>query len=525
MSLRLVAVVAGIGIALAVNAGTVCAERATPEPDKLWRLGMTGCPEPTCDDFIGCSEEERLELIAKSGVTMVGAGANWGNCEKRDPGRGPSQYDWSGMDNNAYAALPGKWIMISVGLWNGWADEVKQVDPQRYWELAERFVEAMARHGLQRWGDRARYYSVPGNEPSLLDEKSLPPGYTWYTWYMEPAVHIYDAVKRADPDNQVVVGALVVGAEGHINALYAAGLRDHFDILDIHAYAPGDYEEGHKLHVGIDQVVESHRVLEAHGDGDKKIFLGEGWSLWPKPDHLYRKGPNDPVTPEMIEHYRQALLNGYRNLTTPRDGFDPDWVAGASYFILNDFWQKMHWKERAKPRYDDKGKLLGWVLDGYWIPYRKGELDPTYRDWGLIDFDCTPKDDGSLVYDFPPYIPKHTFTGKLMLGEAETTVDPGKPHRVVLTLTNDEKSPFIDCRMGLVVRERDEKKSKRAKIRDLGGPIPPVLAPGESVSREYEVTYPDAQRGKRIRLIGEFYYHWKDKPYYTDAWVWASVSP
>jgi hypothetical protein len=225
----------------------------------------------------------------------------------------------------------------------------------------------------------------------------------------------------------------------------------------------------------------------------------------------------------MIEHYRQALLNGYRNLTTPRDGFDPDWVAGASYFILNDFWQKMHWKGRAKPRYDEKGKLEGWILDGYWIPYREGELDPTYRDWGLINFDCSHKGDGSLVYDFPPYIPKHEFTGKVILPAGETAVEPGKPYRVVLSLTNKEKEPFTDCRMGFIVRDTVDEQSKGAKIRDLGGEVPGRVVPGQTLIHEYEVTCADKQHGKRIRLIGEFYYHWKGKPYYTDTWVWAQL--
>jgi hypothetical protein len=523
MHARTLTLIAAIVTALSLAAGAAHAQRATPRPGTLWGMGMTGCNDPGCDDFIGCDRSRFLDLIANSGVTVVGAGASWGDCEKRDPGFGLSHYDWSGMDRNPYADLPDKWIMVHVGLGNRWADEVKKTDPQRYWELAERFVEAAVRHARQHWGNRARYYHIPGNEPSLLDEKSLPPGYNWYTLYMEPAVHIYDAVKRANPDNQVMVGALVVGDDAHVGALYAGGLKDHFDILDIHAYAFGDYEQGHKLHVGIDQIVESHRTLERFGDGDKKIYLGEGWSLWPKADNLYRKGPDDPVTPEMIEHYRQALLNGYRNLTSKRDGFDPAWVAGASYFIMNDFWQKMHWKERAKPRYNDKGELEGWILDGYWIPYKEGEMDPTYRDWGLINFDCTPKDDGSLVRDFPPYIPKAAFTGKVILPDGETTVEPGKPYRVVLGLTNQEKLPFTDCRMGFIVRDKIDEQSRGARIRDLGGAIPATLAPGQTVTHEYEATYAEAQRGKRIRLIGEFYYHWQGKSYYTDVWVWAQL--
>lgn len=31
-------------------------------------------------------------------------------------------------------------------------------------------------------------------------------------------------------------GALVVGSEGHVGALYAGGAKDHFDVIDIHAY-------------------------------------------------------------------------------------------------------------------------------------------------------------------------------------------------------------------------------------------------------------------------------------------------
>ena len=500
------------------------AKRAEIRPGQYFGITSTGCPEEHCDDFIGFPVERKEEIRAMTGSNLGGGNVRWSECEKEDPGDGPSQYDWSSLDKNASANNPRLTLMIGVKLKNKWADPLRTEDKARYFRLVERFCEAAARECRRRWGDRAKFYHVPGNEPSLKDAKSLPEGYNWYTWYMEPAVHIYNGVKRASPKNQVVVGALVVGSKDHVGALYAGGLKGHFDVLDIHAYAPGKHEIGHKMHVGIDQIIEAHGVLKRHGDGDKKIYLGEGWSLWPKPGHLYRKSPDEPVTPEMIEHYRQALLCGYRNMTTPRDGFDPDWVMGARYFILNDFWGQMHWKERAIPRHDDKGKLEGWVLDGYWLPYEKGKLDPTYRDWGLVNFEGTLKAP-ELLTDFPPYVPKDGLTATIELPAGGSTASPGQPYRVTVITTNGENSALSGLRFALGMRKWwNEKKAPPApKITPLLPQPPTTVAPGRTASGHFLVEFGDKHRGKRVRLIGELHYTWEGKPYYADAWLWVDV--
>ena len=499
------------------------AKRAEIRPGQYFGITATGCPEAHCDDFIGFPVERKDEILTMTGANLGGASVFWEKCEKSDPGDGPSQYDWSSLDDNDQASNRRFTLMIGIKVASEWADALRLTDKERWSRLVERFSEAAARECRRRWGDRAKFYHVPGNEPSLKDEKSLPEGYNWYTWYMEPAIHIYNGVKRASAKNQVVVGALVVGDEPRIGSLYLGGLKDHFDVLDIHAYAPGDHEVGHKMHVGIDQIIEAHGVMEKHGDGDKKIYLGEGWSLWPKPEHLYRKGPDEPVTPEMIEHYRQALLCGYRNLTTPRDGFDPEWVMGARYFILNDFWQKMHWKERAKPRYEN-GKLKGWVLDGYWIQYEEGALDPTYRDWGLIHFDGTPKAP-ELLTDFPPYIPKDGLTATIELPAGKTAATPGEPYRVTVTTTNGEKTAFTDLRFGLGMRKwwNDKKAPPAPKITPLLPEPPTTVAPGRAASGSFLVEFSEKHRGKRVRLVGDMCYTWQGKPYYADAWIWVNV--
>jgi hypothetical protein len=514
-------IAAALGAVLGVSPAAH-AKRAEIRPGQYFGITATGCPEKSCDDFIGFPVERKGELLDMTGANLNGATVAWGKCEPNDPGAGPSHYDWSSLDDSELANDPRFTLMIGVKLDNEWAKDLRTADKDRYYTLVERFCEAAARECRRRWGVRAKFYHVPGNEPSLKDEKSLPAGYNWYTWYMEPAIHIYNGVKRASAENQVVVGALVVGDKDHVGALYAGGLKGHFDVLDIHAYAPGG-DDGYRMHVGLDQIIEAHQAMADHGDGDKKIYLGEGWSLWPKPDALYRKGPDEPVTPAMIEHYRQCLLRGYRNLVTPREGFDPAWVMGARYFILNDFWQKMHWKERAVPRYNDQGKLEGWVLDGYWIPYEKNALEPVYRDWGLVGFDGTPKSP-ELLTDFPPYLPKDSLVVTIEPAAAQNAA-VGHPYRVTVTTTNGEKSAFSDLRFALTMRKwwNDKNAPPPPKITPLLPEPPTTAAPGRSVSGQFLVEFGDQHRGKRIRLVGELQYTWEGKPYYADAWLWVNV--
>jgi hypothetical protein len=341
----------------------------------------------------------------------------------------------------------------------------------------------------------------------------------WHWKYMAMVKHFYKAIKAASPENQVVIGALVVGDWGHIGALYEAGAKDNCDVIDIHAYG------NEKTHVDMDQIIVTHEEMAKRGDGHKKIFLGEGWSCFPLPKSIedrkdWTKKPE--YTPEEIEHYRQTLLIGWRNLTTPREDYDPSWVLGAKYFTMNDFWGSTHWKDRAIEHRNDKGEIDYWMLDGYKISYKPGELDPRYRPWGLVDADGNPK--GSLLKEFPPYIPKLEFAGKAVSGE----ITPGKPFTVRLTVRNGERSDLSEIKWGMYSRNctwRKVKETDREKIqfRDTGQSPTPSLAAGKGVTRDFEVVVPKELAGQTVKVYGEFWYKWNGRPYYADSWISFTV--
>ncbi len=468
-------------------------------------------------DNIGAPRAVLAELYARTGANLTGLRYDWAECEPTDPGKGASKYVWPDRSDDPFLKIPDLHKMVSFGLGPpGWAADLEKKkvakDPEamaRYWRLVERFVTAAARHARENYG--ARYFRAPGNEPSLkscTDNPVYKPEYpNWYTWYMDAAKHVYSAVKADHRDNQVVIGALVVGDEGHVGALYAAGAKGHFDVMDIHAY--GDA----KTHVSMKQIMETHRTMEKHRDGHKKIFLGEGWSCFPLPKSLDGNlEKNRPYTKEEADHYRQTIQVGWMNLTTPRPGeYDPKWVLGARYFTFCDLIEGRGWRRRAVPQRDKDGNVTHYLVDGY--PKRENELGPFFRPWGIVDVEGKPK--GDLLESCPPYIPRYRFAATLARVGSKGTVTADREYSASITFRNLEKVEMSEVRLGIYGRGKEGKKIRFEALRNKPAA---VLKPGRGISAQYKVAFPAGLRGKKVRFYGECWYTWDGKPYYADAW-------
>jgi len=363
-------------------------------------------------------------------------------------------------------------------------------------------------------------------------------------------------MKRAHPDNRLIIRNLCYSDQEHISALYDAGAKGNFEILAIHAYGPRG------VHVDMEQIIESHQEMAAHGDAHIPILITEGWSCFPLPesiekDKAFRKGGR-PYTPEEIEHYRQTVLDGWRNLTTPRPGeYDPGWVLGARYFVLNDHWGGRHWQERAKPKYDANGRLLGFYLDGYWIATNDPDwVKPFLRPWGLIDINGRPK--GDVIEHFPPRIPLHAFRATLQAELHSVPYQPrrrdwtapeveaGKPYKVTVTFLNLEDRPLTDFVLevgdktdadwpggyafafvnGRLHRRSAPSTAHRVRARPVGAPPPKQIQPGQKIETTWEITFSKELAGttsrgwrKRIRPYADAWFVWNGRPYHTDAWL------
>jgi hypothetical protein len=501
---------------------------------------------PTADDQ-GPPWDIKQCMLAVTGANCGFPHVDWTESEPNPPDQnGNRTFNWEKLQGRLDNVPEGHYLTTGIGFGHGgsWMNQLKEENEAKWWELFEGFLTEAAKYIRQRRPfPEDIYYRSPGNEPSLTFRPD------WADRHMQPVPHLYDAIKRAHPNNKLIVGALVVGRRGHINELYRAGLKDHFDVLDIHSYD----DTGGKAHLSMDQIIETHQVLEEHGDGEKKIWLGEGWACFPLPDRIdrrererYEKGLGMSTEPyeyskEDIEHYRKTIIRGWYNLMTPRETYDPKWMLGASYFCLNDMWGSMGWKKRAIPHYDDQGNIEWWDLDGYHIPYEPFKMEPVYRPWGIIDAKGKPK--GDIIMNVPPYLPKHKFAAtpegagvqypEHMDGDRLAAIPlktlyefiAGKPYTVTLTFVSEEDEPYRNCRFNMDTRE-DNNNDRHVQFRSLDDPNAGDLRRGQRVTKRFEVIFPPHLVGKELCIIGELEYIWAERiPYYASAWLNAKVLP
>lgn len=543
-------------------------------------LSDPGCdPEEDCDD-VGPPKVYRNWYLDQTLCNVGDIGYSWAESEKQEPKPGePAVYDFSMVKADerffrmthriAHIGSGGvNWISNPrEGIGPAWAerDEFKfdvdengkKVVSERYWKKLEDFAAAACRDARERFG--CTLFMTGGNERDLVAREAYRDYYPdWHWYYMAPIKPIHTGMKRAHPDNKLIIGNLCYTSHQHMGALYEAGAKGHFEILAIHNYGPKG------AHLDMNQILWAREGLVAHGDEHVGIILTEGWSCFPLPPHIdhdpANRQPGGRVyTEEDVEHYRQTVLDGWRNLMTPREGeYDPSWVVGANYFVLNDHWGGRLWEERAiavfdleedapapvvpsgqvflreeKPgvrtyeipakEYVGQGTLRGFKIDGYDI----GTSDPNWvkpllRPWGLIKQDGTPK--GDIVFNFPPYLPQHVFTARIVEPlEADRRAVAGRPYTVEVAFTNHEETPMTDFRLEMIGRD-----DAAAKIRfeQLDGDQATIVAPGQTIMRRYRATYPeelvgleDRGRPRRVRGYADAHYTWEGRPYHTDAWM------
>lgn len=506
-------------------------------------------------DDQGPPQEIRRQVIDATGANVGEFGMHWGDTQPEDPGEGEPRFDFSRVVPDPRDLSRRHLICHLHFFGTPWAERFRFSDIPRYNRCLERWAEAACRFARETYG--VTLFETGGNERDLVAPETYRPHFAdWHFYYMDPIRAIHRGMKRAHPDNRLIIGNLCYSDRNHIGALYCAGAKDHFDLLAIHAYGPRG------CHVDMEQIIESRQEMDYRGDPHIPIVITEGWSCFPLPESLdkdptWRRGPR-AYKPQEIEHYRQTVLDGWRNLTTPRPGeYDPSWVAGARYFVLNDHWGGKHWADRARPEYGEDGGLRGFRLDGYFI----GTTDPDYikpflRPWGLIDIEGRPK--GDTVEHFPPYIPRHRFTAGLSEELPVVGYDPrrpelvcpavqaGRPYEAIVEFSNLEGRPLEQCHFrlsekldadtpggylfvfdgGVLNVFTDAGAARAVRARVVDGAVPATIGPGETVRLRLEVVFEeklaalgDGGGPRRIRPYADLFYVWNGRPYHTDAWL------
>jgi len=155
------------------------------------------------------------------------------------------------------------------------------------------FVHAV----VSRYKGRIRYYQI-WNEPNIFPEwGDQPADAAAYTELLKVA---YRRAKEADPDCVIISAALAQTTEEtpaefgprnvsdllYLEAMYAAGAKDHFDILGAMLYGlwTGPYDlRTSRDRANVSRVQLLREIMVRHGDARKPIWAAEvGWNALPE---------------------------------------------------------------------------------------------------------------------------------------------------------------------------------------------------------------------------------------------------
>ncbi|HMA35697.1 MAG TPA: hypothetical protein VKY74_14625 [Chloroflexia bacterium] len=232
---------------------------------------------------------QTFQLVRAMGAPWVTEYFPWSYIQPSDA----AHFDWQHADLVVDAAAgAGLTLIARFDGTPAWARPKnttwKYLDPDHYADFAA-FVGAFA----ARYHGRVRYLVI-WNEPNLSAEwGSRPPDPAAYTALLRQS---YRAAKAADPACIVLLAGLAPtleppgSAQGlrdtlFLEGVYAAGGRDAFDGLAVHAYGfqdPPDAPAGaDRLNFARTTIL--HDLLVRHGDAGKPVLVTEGgWNDSPR---------------------------------------------------------------------------------------------------------------------------------------------------------------------------------------------------------------------------------------------------
>ncbi len=229
-----------------------------------------------------------LELVRLMGASWIVEFFPWAYYHAED-----GTFAWDHPDLVVdHAHNQGLTIIARLGLTPGWArppdTPLTYLDSGSYQHFAD-YAAAFS----ERYQGKVDYIIV-GNEPNLSFEW----GYqkTPAQNYVDLLRIVYLAVKEANPDMQVLAGALAPTLEPdsspwgygdleYLNEMYELGAASYFDGLAVHAYgltsAPDVLPEDDLLNFRRVELVRD--VMINHGDEDSQVFITEtGWNDHPR---------------------------------------------------------------------------------------------------------------------------------------------------------------------------------------------------------------------------------------------------
>ena len=238
--------------------------------------------------------DRELDLLDRAGATAVRTDISWSSLETE--GKGDISSWYVERFDRFLRGAEARGIRVIATLWSTpcWAssapDELKQGCDGQWWERGvERYSPRnpgdyadAAAWVAARWGARLGALEL-WNEPNMPEHGFLrapDPGLA-YAGLVKAA---YPRIKAAVPGLPVLAGALAYSDDAFLQRMYSLGLKDHFDGISLHPYNewrdPGDpWKLQWRRYTFVTGVPHMHRVMSAHGDGHKQLWLTEfGWS-------------------------------------------------------------------------------------------------------------------------------------------------------------------------------------------------------------------------------------------------------
>jgi len=228
------------------------------------------------------TDAQRIEVLNKlqaAGVKWVRIDLGWASLQES----GPNSYSkwYVDLADSVVNAARARGIDVLATLWTSpsWANgggavRVPPTDAGDYARAAQ-WAAAHFRGRVAAW--------EIWNEPNLSDFFSGTPAQ--YAALLRAA---YPAVKAGDPNAQVVLGGPSSNDVAWLRQVYAAGIKDSFDIMSTHPYqgmadAPPELaDDGQKWN--LTHVAAVHDLMVQQGDGAKSIWFTEfGWSSHDNP--------------------------------------------------------------------------------------------------------------------------------------------------------------------------------------------------------------------------------------------------
>ncbi len=236
--------------------------------------------------------QRTLTLAREMGASWVVEYFPWAYIETE-----PGYYDWRHSDTIiAHAANQGLTVIARLGMTPVWTRPDPDVQVTTFTYLDETAYDAFAAYAAAfaaRYGDAVRHLII-WNEPNLSYEWGFRP--VDPESYVKLLATVYPAVHQADPQVQVLAGALAptLEPEGspaglndllYLERMYEAGGAEVFDALAAHAYGLVFPPEAppHPELLNFRRVELLREIMVRYGDDAKSIFVTEGgWNDHPR---------------------------------------------------------------------------------------------------------------------------------------------------------------------------------------------------------------------------------------------------